>query len=671
MSAALRPISESALRAMPQTGRPVSGLQLTLYQPGTGQTSSETSTVNGELRKLFQKNGQTIPSVRTRDLPNTNSPTIRMVRHRNDASESQKKEAEAKKAPLLKRFLNTFKPKKSGNEDEFLTKRTAIPVIPPPPPIVFDETSHVRPGSTGNSVPARVAGFQKNNGQSVFGTGRSVSGLQLTLYQPGTGQTSSETSTVNGELRKLFQKNGQTIPSVRTRDLPNTNSPTIRMVRHRNDASESQKKEAEAKKAPLLKRFLNTFKPKKSGNEDEFLTKRTAIPVIPPPPPIVFDETSHVRPGSTGNSVPARVAGFQKNNGQSVFGVGRPRIAATSNQDAAQPLIQQPQLPPAEIPLVSQPEDQKPVGSDSRYQQPPQLQVLRDDGFVDPFGEPEPTSDDDALLDLDSLINAANAKNDDISVPALPEDARDPATGHGLNSDEPLFTEQTEDPAASSQTDEVVTDVQPTRTLPAETESKTAIDQTQNGSEETAAADLQSQFPEVPPSGPEDTATSSDRPKETWTPSAETVAKGRALATPIEIKPDPERLRQLSDRARREELLYRIMSRTGQIGFKGFCPVVLRDQRELIDGRTEYLSKYGLKTYDFSSPEAKATFDANPSRYAPAGGGSDVVLLVNTNEEVAGILDFSLWYRDRLYMFRSRETQAIFSGDPERYASQY
>jgi YHS domain-containing protein len=149
------------------------------------------------------------------------------------------------------------------------------------------------------------------------------------------------------------------------------------------------------------------------------------------------------------------------------------------------------------------------------------------------------------------------------------------------------------------------------------------------------------------------------------------VAKGRALATLIELKPDPERLRQLSDRARREEQLYRIMSRTGQIGFKGFCPVVLRNDRELTDGRKEYHSKFGLMTYEFSSPEAKATFDANPARYAPAGGGSDVVLLVNTNEEVAGILDFSLWYRDRLYMFRSRETQAIFSGDPQRYASQY
>jgi YHS domain-containing protein len=183
----------------------------------------------------------------------------------------------------------------------------------------------------------------------------------------------------------------------------------------------------------------------------------------------------------------------------------------------------------------------------------------------------------------------------------------------------------------------VTTDIRPARVLQANEEPETAIGQTQQEVGQTAEA----------------------------------VAKGRELATPIELKPNPERLRQLSDKARREAQLYRIMSRTGQAGFKGFCPVALRNQRELLDGREEYQFRFGLKTYYFSSPEARDTFEANPARYAPAGGGSDVVLLVNTNEKVDGILDYSLWDRDRLYMFRSRETQAIFSQDPQKYASQY
>jgi YHS domain-containing protein len=48
-----------------------------------------------------------------------------------------------------------------------------------------------------------------------------------------------------------------------------------------------------------------------------------------------------------------------------------------------------------------------------------------------------------------------------------------------------------------------------------------------------------------------------------------------------------------------------------------------------------------------------------------------VVLLINSGEEQAGMLDYSLWYRDRLYMFRSRETMALFSRDPAKYANQY
>ena len=132
-----------------------------------------------------------------------------------------------------------------------------------------------------------------------------------------------------------------------------------------------------------------------------------------------------------------------------------------------------------------------------------------------------------------------------------------------------------------------------------------------------------------------------------------------------------EQRRLLASRARRDHQTYRIMARTGKTGFKGFCPVELRDNRELVDSRQEYKSRFGLQTYFFSSAEARAAFEKDPSRYAPAAGGSDVVLLVNTSEEEPGSLDFSLWYRDRLFLFRSRETQQLFSKNPARYANQY
>lgn len=134
---------------------------------------------------------------------------------------------------------------------------------------------------------------------------------------------------------------------------------------------------------------------------------------------------------------------------------------------------------------------------------------------------------------------------------------------------------------------------------------------------------------------------------------------------------DAERLQQIAEQDRRAHQQRQIQSRSGQTGFKGFCPVGLRDRRELIDTNSQFTATFGLQTYTFSSAEARAAFEADPSRYAPAAGGSDVVLLVNSGEEEQGMLDYALWYRDRLYLFRSRETMAMFNKDPQRFANQY
>ena len=99
--------------------------------------------------------------------------------------------------------------------------------------------------------------------------------------------------------------------------------------------------------------------------------------------------------------------------------------------------------------------------------------------------------------------------------------------------------------------------------------------------------------------------------------------------------------------------------------------MALRERRELVEANDQFTSTFGLQTYTFSSAESKAAFDAKPSRYAPAACGSDVVVLVNSGEEQAGQLDYALSYRDRLYLFRSRETMTLFSKDPQRFASQY
>jgi YHS domain-containing protein len=112
-----------------------------------------------------------------------------------------------------------------------------------------------------------------------------------------------------------------------------------------------------------------------------------------------------------------------------------------------------------------------------------------------------------------------------------------------------------------------------------------------------------------------------------------------------------------------------IEERVGQRGLKGFCPVVLRDQRELADANPAYCSVYHAQRYYFSSAEAKARFDTAPQKYAPAAGGLDVVVKSNTDQAVDGSLDFALWYKDRLYLFCSPESLHAFSANPTAYAA--
>jgi YHS domain-containing protein len=112
-----------------------------------------------------------------------------------------------------------------------------------------------------------------------------------------------------------------------------------------------------------------------------------------------------------------------------------------------------------------------------------------------------------------------------------------------------------------------------------------------------------------------------------------------------------------------------IAQRVGRRGFKGFCPVVLRDQRELVDANRGYCSVYQGQRYCFSSSEAQARFDAAPPKYAPIAAGMDIVVKANNDQEVEGSLDFALWYKDRLYLFCSPESLQAFSVNPTAYAA--
>lgn len=117
-----------------------------------------------------------------------------------------------------------------------------------------------------------------------------------------------------------------------------------------------------------------------------------------------------------------------------------------------------------------------------------------------------------------------------------------------------------------------------------------------------------------------------------------------------------------------EEKMARIAARQGLKGFKGFCPVMLRDYRELVDARLEHSAIYQGNQYWFSSAQARQAFISNPGAYVPASGGIDVVLFQQTGRQELGSLDYAVWYRSRLYLFTSELTKAEFVASPRTHA---
>ncbi|MCY2963187.1 MAG: hypothetical protein NT069_05950, partial [Planctomycetota bacterium] len=110
-------------------------------------------------------------------------------------------------------------------------------------------------------------------------------------------------------------------------------------------------------------------------------------------------------------------------------------------------------------------------------------------------------------------------------------------------------------------------------------------------------------------------------------------------------------------------------SSTSQVGLMGYCPVTLKDTRQMAQASPEFASQFGGRRYEFASAEAKQAFDANPRRYLPAMNGQDVVRLSQGERGIEGTLDHAAWYRGKLYLFASDETLQVFVNSPSDFVS--
>jgi len=101
--------------------------------------------------------------------------------------------------------------------------------------------------------------------------------------------------------------------------------------------------------------------------------------------------------------------------------------------------------------------------------------------------------------------------------------------------------------------------------------------------------------------------------------------------------------------------------------FRGYCPVVLKDDRKLIEADADIKAEFRGRIYTFSSIEARETFEDNPRKYIPAGEGIDVVRQTAGDSGIEGTLEHAAWYRGRLYLFSSAESRREFVDAPSKF----
>lgn len=139
------------------------------------------------------------------------------------------------------------------------------------------------------------------------------------------------------------------------------------------------------------------------------------------------------------------------------------------------------------------------------------------------------------------------------------------------------------------------------------------------------------------------------------------------LNIPAEARPAELPKPQTAESDPNADKYRRIAERGERAGFKGFCPVALKDYLELVDASPKFRAEFEGQVYYFASQAHLDNFQADPLRYVPAQGGIDLVKYLENGQSEPGRLDYAVWYQDRLFLFASPTTLETFRAEPGRF----
>jgi YHS domain-containing protein len=368
---------------------------------------------------------------------------------------------------------------------------------------------------------------------------------------------------------------------------------------------------------------------------------------VPPPVPGSSEEQPSLRPatprGDRGESLSAQPGRFQP--------------PASANP------IQQPKMTPQPAPAeVAQPETkiqpkqtaERPEAAPSQAQRAPETAAVP----PAPAGNPQDPFDNLFPEEPEEIADANLGQLAEVPPPvtdAPQDDAPEPKQPYtGLKLEEDLFSNTGPDPMAEQRERESREwDRRQQEQAASEKDQFAAVDTARQREAERPSQTEKPRSIEVPPVDELPQLSESPRLKQAPAPPVEELEK-----TSPQSRPDDKRSK-----------MERIAARKGRSGLKGFCPVALRDRRELVDASDDYAAVFNGKLYHLSSESAMEKFLNDPAMYAPAARGADVIHLALTGGELEGSLDYAVWYKGRLYLFAGVETMETFVAAPSSHAT--
>lgn len=506
---------------------------------------------------------------------------------------------------------------------------------PAGPPDYSQYSQYSRPGAPQRTAapatnsPIQPAGYFPQQGVQQT-QGQMPQQTQMPMPQ-------GNSSAVLQELQKLYAQDGRPMPQMNVQFTPQP-SPA------QSTAGSQPPAAAPEKKPNFLQRLFGVR------------SRRTQPAPQPPAPPTPQQQQQQFQ-----NPYPPQAIG------QRPVAPGVPAAAAAQTPHGAptHPLAPAAELPPAPASPIPFADSQRPAAATTSAPAPELLieEVSGDDAtvadsaepavseFPNPFpeeseaeadGEPEESPFTGLALEDDDASNQANP----FEMPASDKDAETKVAESEPETADDVAPELDAEP-------ELKIKLEPAKIMPPEIAEK--------ASQEDAAADAESS--DETASEEKLAADSSSDDGQAEDSAAADAQKDASEAADSQIQ-----LAKQEQGDNRAEKLARIAERKGMTGFKGFCPVALRDQRDLVDTVPEFSSLHGLKTYYFSSAEAKEAFDASPEKYVPANDGLDIVAMAESNQQIEGSLDHAVWFRGRLYLFANSETKGKFRMSPADFA---